>query len=74
MIDGTDAKDERCQQVPPVASIGQGVEHLRADGALTAGFARAAWPDLRLPLATVEPEQCGDREPEATAAGAPDAN
>lgn len=41
---------------------------------------RAVWtgaapvPDLRLPLATVEPEQRGDRAPEATAHGASDAD
>ncbi|MGH3775426.1 MAG: hypothetical protein ACRDRR_06765 [Pseudonocardiaceae bacterium] len=80
MTDRTDAEDEWRQQALPVACLSQGVEHLIADGVLTAGFVRAAWPeaapvpDLRLPLATVEPEQCGAREPEATADGASDAN
>lgn len=80
VTDRIDAEDERHQQLLPVANVGQSVEHLLADGVLTAGFARAAWPeaalvpDLRLPLATVEPEQCGDRAPEATADGAPDAD
>ncbi|MGQ0719114.1 MAG: hypothetical protein ACT4NP_17715 [Pseudonocardiales bacterium] len=80
MTDRTGAEDEWRQQVLPVAGVVQGVEHLLADGVLTAGLARAAWPgaapvpDLRLPLATVEPEQCVDRAPEAPADGALDAD
>jgi hypothetical protein len=66
MTDRTGTEDERHQSqgsgVRPVASARRGVEHLLAGG-VTAGFARAVWPelvlvaDLRLPLATMEPER-----------------
>ncbi len=75
MTDRTGTEDERHQSqgsgVLPVASARRGVEHLLAEGVLTAGFARAMWlesvpvADLRLPLATVEPEQRGDRAAES---------
>lgn len=77
MTDQADSEDDHHQQrwgVPPVARARRGIEHLLGgiehllvEGVVTAGFARARWPesvlvsDLRLPLATVEPEQCGDR-------------
>jgi hypothetical protein len=70
MTDQTDIEDAHHPQrsvVVPVASARRGVEHLLTQGVVTAWFARARWPelvpvtDLRLPLATVKPEQRGDR-------------
>lgn len=71
MTDQTDTGDERHQQLLPVTSDHRGLGHLLAEGVMAAGFARARWPelvpvaDLRLPLATVEPEQRGDPIPES---------
>lgn len=72
MTDQTDIEDDHQRSVVvPVASARRDVEHRLAERVVPAGFARAAWPesvqvaDLRLPLATVEPEQHGNRAPES---------
>lgn len=61
-----------------VASGCRGVEHLVAEVVVTAGFARATYSksvpvaDLRLPLATVEPEQHGCHTPGPAPPAVPD--
>lgn len=75
MIDLTDLEDGRHQRqrsaVVPVADACRGAEHVVAEGVVTARFARAMWPDsvlvvdLEFPLATGEPEQCGDQAAES---------